>query len=103
VEEVVAATPATKTTTDADAADTDDLKKIEGVGPKIEQLLHEGGLKTYSQVSEASADAIREILAAAGNRYKMHDPTTWPDQAKMAAEGEWDKLKEWQDNLQGGK
>jgi small subunit ribosomal protein S1 len=100
VEEVVAATPAPKTAT---AADADDLKKIEGVGPKIEQLLHEGGLKTYTQVSEASADAIREILAAAGNRYKMHDPTTWPDQAKMAAEGEWDKLKEWQDNLQGGK
>jgi hypothetical protein len=42
-------------------------------------------------------------LAAAGNRYKMHDPTTWPDQAKMADQGEWDKLKKWQDELEGGK
>ncbi len=84
-------------------SDVDDYKKIEGIGPKIEQLLHEAGLNTYAQLAEAAPDAIREILAAAGNRYKMHDPTTWPDQAKMAADGEWDKLKKWQDELDGGK
>ncbi len=84
-------------------AAVDDYKKVEGIGPKIEQLLHEAGLNTYTQLAEAKPDSIKEILAAAGNRYKMHDPTTWPDQAKMAADGEWDKLKKWQDELDGGK
>jgi len=86
-----------------EAGDVDDYKKVEGIGPKIEQLLHEAGLNTYTQLAEAAPDAIKEILAAAGNRYKMHDPTTWPDQAKMAAAGQWDELKKWQDELDGGK
>ena len=81
----------------------DNLKIVEGIGPKIEELLHNAGLKTYTQLSEASADSIKEILAAAGNRYKMHDPTTWPKQAEMAAAGKFDELKVWQDELQGGK
>ncbi len=81
----------------------DNLKIIEGVGPKIEEILHNSGLKTYSQVSDATPDAIREILLAAGSRYKMHDPATWPEQAKLAASGDMDKLKELQDSLQGGK
>jgi len=81
----------------------DDLKKVEGIGPKIEELLQNAGIKTFGQLSEANPDRIREILLEAGNRYKMHDPTTWPDQAKMAANGEWDKLQEWQDSLKGGK
>ncbi len=84
-------------------AKADDLKKIEGVGPKIASLLAEGGLETFAKVADASADQIKEILLAAGNRYKMHDPTTWPAQAKMAAEGKWDELKAWQDELDGGK
>ena len=40
---------------------------------------------------------------AAGERFQMHDPTSWPDQAKLAAEGRWDELKELQDILQGGR
>ncbi len=81
----------------------DDFKKVEGIGPKIAELLQNAGIKTFGQLSEATPDRIREILLEAGSRYKMHDPTTWPDQAKMAAAGEWDKLKEWQDALDGGK
>ena len=84
-------------------AKPDDLKKIEGVGPKISQLLAEAGLETFAKVGAASADQIREILLAAGSRYKMHDPTTWPQQASLAAEGKWDELKKWQDELDGGK
>lgn len=93
VEEVVEATPVA----------ADDLKKVEGIGPKIAELLTNAGIPTFAALSETTPDRIREILAEAGSRYKMHDPTTWPEQAKLAAAGEWDKLKEWQDNLQGGK
>lgn len=85
------------------AAKPDKLTKIEGIGPKIESLLHEAGITTFALLSETKPERIKEILLAAGNRYKMHDPTTWPKQAAMAAAGQWDELNEYQDRLDGGK
>jgi len=100
-----AATPATPAAADtsADATAKDDLKKVEGVGPKIEQLMNEAGIMTYAQMAAAGAGKMKEILTAAGTRFNRHDPTTWGDQAKMAAEGKWDELKKWQDEMDGGK
>ena len=69
----------------------------------MSEILANGGLDTFEKVAKASADDIREILAAAGNRYKSFDPTTWPQQAKLAAEGKWDELKKLQDKLDGGR
>jgi small subunit ribosomal protein S1 len=84
-------------------AKADDLKKIEGIGPKIEELLHNAGIITFADLAKAEPSAIKEILNAAGSRYQMHDPSSWPMQSEMAANGEWDKLKDWQDNAKGGK
>ena len=81
----------------------DDLKKIEGIGPKISELLQNGGIKTFAQLADAKVEKLKEILEAAGSRYKMHDPTTWPQQSALAAKGNWDELKVLQDELQGGK
>ncbi|MEM6967609.1 MAG: glycosyltransferase, partial [Bacteroidota bacterium] len=81
----------------------DDLKKIEGIGPKIEGLLNEAGIFTYADLSNSKKSKIKTILSEAGSRYKMHDPTTWPKQAEMAAKGDWEALKKWQDELDGGK
>ncbi len=96
--EPVAAVPAAE----APAA-ADDLKKIEGIGPKIAEILNGTGITTFAALAAASADSIKETLANAEGNFKAHDPTTWPAQAKMAADGEWDKLKAWQDELDGGK
>ncbi len=93
-----AAKPAKK---DKDA--TDDLKKIEGIGPKIAEHLNNAGINTFQELADSSVDALKEILENAGPRYKMHDPTTWPQQAGIAASGDWDKLKALQDELNGGK
>ena len=81
----------------------DDLKIVEGVGPKIETLLKEGCINTWAELSEAPVDRLKEILDAAGPRYQIHDPSTWPAQAKFAAEGKWEELKEYQDMLMGGR
>lgn len=81
----------------------DDLKIIEGVGPKIETLLKEGGINTWAELAEASEERLKEILDAAGPRYQIHDPSTWPAQAKFAADGKWDELKEYQEMLIGGR
>ncbi|MBL7774878.1 MAG: 50S ribosomal protein L27 [Saprospiraceae bacterium] len=80
-----------------------DLKVIEGIGPKIEQLLKEGGIETWDDLANASVDRLKEILEAAGSRYQIHDPSTWPAQSKFAAEGKWDDLKDYQDMLIGGR
>ena len=100
VEQPVAEAPKKAAKADKGA---DDLKKIEGIGPKIEQILHEGGITTFTQLAEADADAVKELLMAAGPRYAIHNPATWAKQAAMAANGQWDELKELQDQLDGGK
>ncbi len=82
---------------------TDNLVKIEGIGPKIASLLTDAGIGTFAQLAATDAAKVKEILAAAGSRFTMHDPTTWGTQAKLAADGKWDELKKLQDELDGGK
>ncbi|MBT8305276.1 MAG: 50S ribosomal protein L21 [Bacteroidia bacterium] len=78
----------------------DDLKKIEGIGPKIASTLVEAGIATYADLAKAKPAKISEIIAGVrGN----HVPDTWPQQAKLASDGKWDELKALQDKLDGGK
>lgn len=96
---------------DADAAKVaygkkiklDDLKIVEGIGPKIEELFHNYGIKTWKELSETSVEKCQEVLDSGGERYKIHNPGTWPEQAKLAYEGKWKELVKWQDELDGGK
>jgi predicted flap endonuclease-1-like 5' DNA nuclease len=81
----------------------DDLKIVEGIGPKIEELYHGAGIKTWKALSETSVEKSQAILNAAGERYKIHNPSTWAKQAEMAYHGKWQELKNWQDQLDGGK
>ncbi len=82
---------------------TADLKIIEGIGPKIEQLLKEGGINNWQDLAEATLERLQEILTAAGERYRIHDPNTWSNQATLAAAGKWDELNQYQDELKGGR
>jgi predicted flap endonuclease-1-like 5' DNA nuclease len=81
----------------------DDLKRIEGIGPKIEKMLNDELIYTWAELAAAPVDRLKSILRKGGERYKMHDPTSWPDQAKLAAQGRWKELEELQDILQGGR
>lgn len=84
----------------AAAPKADDLKKIEGIGPKIADKLAEAGITTFAQLAKTDAAKIAEIIAdVRGN----HVTETWPAQAQLAADGKWDELKKWQDELNGGK
>ncbi|MBU1820693.1 MAG: 50S ribosomal protein L17 [Bacteroidetes bacterium] len=84
-------------------AQSDDLEKVEGIGPKIAEVLTEAGIDTFAKLAESTPEAIREILDNAGSQFASHDPATWPQQATLAAEGKWDELKTWQDELNGGR
>ncbi len=81
----------------------DNLKKVEGIGPKIEQLLNQAGIVTFGQLSQTGPERLTSILKAAGPRFQMHDPGTWPQQAALAAEAKWDELRVLQRELKKGK
>ena len=87
----------------APTADPDDLTKIEGIGPAIAKALNAAGINTFADLAGKSADDVKAILDAAEGNFNMHDPGTWPQQAQMAADGKWDELKKWQDELDVGK
>ncbi len=82
---------------------SDDLKIVEGIGPKIEELLKDAGIRNWSDLADTSVDRLKEILEKAGDRFRMHEPTTWPEQSAMARDGKWEALKKYQDFLIGGK
>jgi predicted flap endonuclease-1-like 5' DNA nuclease len=81
----------------------DDLKIVEGIGPKIEKLFHDAGIRTWKALSETAVEKCQQILDNAGENYRIHNPATWPKQCEMAYLGKWNELKSWQDHLTGGK
>lgn len=76
-----------------------DLKLIRGIGPRVEEVLHRAGIRTWADLAQSALPQLREILSDAGPRYRMFDPKTWSVQARMAAKGEWRKLKAYQETL----
>lgn len=79
----------------------DDLTKIEGIGPKINSVFQAAGITTFAKLAETEIGVLQQALDDAGIR--LGDPATWPQQAKLAAAGEWDALEQLQDELQGGR
>ena len=102
---------ATAVAFDADAAKAifgkrikeNDLTVVEGIGPKIQELFHNHGVNTWRELSECSQGKCQSVLDSGGERFKIHNPGTWPEQARMAADGLWQKLWDWQEELDGGK
>jgi len=79
----------------------DDLEIIEGIGPKIAGLLKAAGIMTFAQLAEADLARVQAILTAANLR--LADPSTWADQARLAAAGDWAGLEAFQSQLKGGR
>lgn len=87
----------------ASKIEPDDLKKIEGIGPKIEQLFYNEGIITYEQMVNMSTKDMKKILQKAGPSFQMHTPGTWGAQALLAKNEEFEELNKWQEILKGGK
>ncbi len=81
----------------------DDLKIIEGIGPKIEILLKNAGIITWEDLAKTKVDKLRFILKEGGDRFSFHNPETWPEQASLAVKENWEELAEFQEFLSGGK
>ena len=80
-----------------------DFTVIEGVGPKIKQLLQKSGYSNFEDLSKAKVKDLRQVLSDAGSRYQMHDPSKWAKQARFAAKDQWTKLNEFQATIKKGK
>ena len=105
-EEGEIAPPTAKATTERVPAEkpVDDLKRIEGIGPKISGVLQAAGIATFAQLADTDVDRIGQILADSDpNLLRLANPATWPEQARLAAEGQWEALEELQGELKGGR
>jgi hypothetical protein len=80
----------------------DDLTKVEGIGPVIQELLNKDGIWSFKQLSNTSIRKLQKILDDAGPSFKVHNPRTWSAQARLADEGMWKELEVWQERLMGG-
>jgi len=81
----------------------DDLTRIEGIGPKISSLIQADGITTFARLAQTEVSRLKGILDEAGPRFRLADPATWPEQASLAANGEWDRLSALQDQLKAGR
>ena len=79
-----------------------DLTVIDGVGPKINELFYNAGVKTFAQLSKQTMLQMRKVLDDGGSRFRIANPSTWGQQAALAAENKWEELKNLQENLTGG-
>ena len=80
----------------------DDLQIIEGIGPKISELLKTHGVGTFTKLSAMAPEQISAILEQGGARFKLANPGTWPQQARLCAENRWAELRALQDALSAG-
>ena len=97
VETPIAETAATPT------ADNDDLTIVEGIGPKIAELLNAAGITTFAQLADADDATVQQVLTDAGSQFTLHNAATWNEQAALARDGKMDELNELKDRLKGGK
>ncbi len=81
---------------------SDDIELIEGIGPKIAELLKAADLGTFDAISKASPEKLTEVLHAAGSKFNMAKPETWPEQAALAAKGDWAAFDKLTEALVGG-
>ena len=81
----------------------DDLILIEGIGPKINELLNKAGIVSFAQLAATSLQRLNQILDAAGPRFRLADPQTWPEQAALARDGKWEAFQALQGTLKAGR
>lgn len=80
----------------------DNFEIIEGIGPKINSVLHAAGVHTFSQLAVMDVASISKILDAAGPNFKLANPQSWAQQSGLCASGSWATLKKLQDELVAG-
>jgi len=84
-----------------EVVEPDDLKKIEGIGPKISSVLIDNGILTFAQLAKHTEAELKAVLDEA--KIRIANPSTWAEQAMLAADENWEGLEKLQDELKGGR
>jgi predicted flap endonuclease-1-like 5' DNA nuclease len=88
----------------AEQPQVEDLEVVEGIGPKIAAALRDSGVYTFAQLASLDPERLRQILRDRDpNLLRLADPATWPQQARLAAAGDWEALTRLQQELRGGR
>ena len=95
--------PASESVVEAVPKTADDLKRVEGIGPKLEEILNSHDILTFSQLAATKTEDLQAILDKAGEAYRIHNPGTWPQQAQLLAEGRIEEFEKLTDELKGGR
>ena len=83
---------------------TDDLTEISGIGQKISSTLRNAGVKSFKKLAATDPGKIRNILEEENpSLLRLTDPTTWPEQARVASDGDWDALSKLQSSIKASK
>ena len=82
---------------EADAA-RDDLTRINGIGAVFQTVLNDAGIRSYADLAQATVADLEAIIEASG-RSRPGRLETWPQQAALAAKGDWDGLSRYVDEL----
>jgi len=80
----------------------DDLEIVEGIGPKINELLQHAGIDTFAKLAATPAATVQRILDGAGPNFRLANPESWAKQAAICAKGDWSALRKLQDELIAG-
>ncbi len=85
------------------ADESDDLTRIEGIGPQTAQALISSGYKTFAQIANAAPETLERVVKQEHSVQLVGDAATWPKQARYLVDGDLDGLKTYQDHLVGGR
>jgi hypothetical protein len=77
----------------------DDLTAVEGIEPHVAMLCRWIGIHTWSDLSTTEVSLLRTMLADAGSRFSDVDPSTWPEQGRLLAEGRWQEFAALADSV----
>ena len=83
--------------------DLEDLTVVEGIGPEIQDVLKDSGVKDLTIMAKTPTDELQAMLEQAGHGHVGHRAITWPEQAALASAGEWDRLRQLQGELTSGR
>jgi large subunit ribosomal protein L4 len=98
----VEAVKAAPVETPAPTSTPDDLKKIEGIGPKINDALIAAGIDTFAKLEKASEDSLKAALETAGLRFAP-SMGTWAEQSGYLVRGDEAGFKALTDKLTAGR
>jgi predicted flap endonuclease-1-like 5' DNA nuclease len=80
----------------------EDLKIILGIDDEVEKILQNAGVDSYAELAKMEPDGLRNMLEVINPALSSKDPSTWPAQARLALDKEWEALLDYQDQIKAG-